>query len=58
MNLQQVKQDVDNGAIISKATWLRVLEAALMMQSGLHGCIDHGHQSPYMIAVLDNVEAL
>lgn len=32
MNLQQVKQDVDNGVMVSKVTWLKVLEAALVLE--------------------------
>jgi hypothetical protein len=32
MNLNQVKQDLANGMVISKGTWEKVLEAALMLE--------------------------
>lgn len=35
MDIQQVKKDLDNGMIVSRETWIKVLEAALIQQAAL-----------------------
>lgn len=50
MDLQQVKQDLDKGVFVTKETWGRVLEAALMLELV---AIDIGADD-----VLEAVEAL
>ena len=57
MNLQQVKQDVDNKVFVTKETWLKVLEAALMMQTEVTDTVMH-YQSESALAVVRKVDML
>lgn len=45
MELEQVKKDFDNGVMICRGTWARVLEAAVAMQSGLAEVVEHGKEA-------------
>lgn len=35
MNIEQVKADLDNNVIVSRQTWHKLVEAALMMQEAI-----------------------
>lgn len=35
MNIRQIKRDIDNGVFVSKETWGKVLDAALIQQVAL-----------------------
>lgn len=50
MNIEQIKADLDNNVIVSRQTWHKLVEAALIMQQSLKQI---GHDD-----ALDAVEAL
>ena len=37
MNIEQIKADLDNNVIVSRQTWHKLVEAALMMETLLWG---------------------
>ena len=40
MNIEQIKADLDNNVIVSRQTWHKLVEAALMMQVTMKECVE------------------
>ena len=57
MNLKELKQQYDNGVIISKLTWGKLLDAAMVMESALQA-VDNTHHAVPCIKALQTVESM
>lgn len=59
MDIEQAKKDFDNGVMICRGTWARVLEAAVVMEQALSNIVDEpDHAKDYASRVIERVGKL
>lgn len=58
MNIEQIKQDMDNGIMVSRATYEKLVEAALMMEIYIGEVAHHETQGGEAGFILEKVEAM